>query len=444
MSRCQRKRIVYKKTSKMNTTLLIILILLVVGACIFFYFKITDKNPTKLFENLTGGKQESHPVSSDEVKEEPPPEDTKITMSVIGDIMCHDSQYRDAYVKESNTYDFSYVFSDIKYYLQIADIAVGNLETTFAGKSVGYSNYPTFNTPEQLAYDLKKIGLDVLSTANNHSLDKGYKGLVSTLNYLDDADIAHTGTYASEEDQNKILIKNVKGISMAFLSFTYGTNGIPVPSGKDYCVNLIDEDLILEQIALAKEQNPDMICVFMHWGVEYKTKQNKTQEQLADLLLKNGVDVILGGHPHVLQPMEKREVTLEDGTTKDGFIIYSLGNFISGQTKEPTKSSAILTLNITKNGETGKISIDGATYVPVYMYRGPAGRLQRYKLLDIETTLTNYETGKDTSIGKTTYNNLKTVLTDIKEILGEEIVDTQEMVSNETITTETLSNNAEQ
>ena len=247
MARGNRKRVVYKKTSKMNTALLIILILLVVGACIFFYLKTSDNNTTNLFGNLIEGNPESQPASSDDVEEEQPPEDTKITMSVIGDIMCHDSQYRDAYVKESNTYDFSYVFSDIKYYLQIADIAVGNLETTFAGKDVGYSNYPTFNTPEQLAYDLKKIGLDVLSTANNHSLDKGYKGLVSTLNYLDDADIAHTGTYASEEDQNKILIKNVKGISMAFLSFTYGTNGIPVPSGKDYCVNLIDEELIIEQ-----------------------------------------------------------------------------------------------------------------------------------------------------------------------------------------------------
>ena len=140
----------------------------------------------------------------------------------------------------------------------------------------------------------------------------------------DDADIAHTGTYASAEDQNKILIKNVKGISMAFLSFTYGTNGIPVPSGKDYCVNLIDKDLILKQIKLAKEQNPDLICVFMHWGVEYVTKPNKNQKDLADFLFQNGVDVILGGHPHVLQPMEKREISLEDAinTVVDNLDLY--------------------------------------------------------------------------------------------------------------------------
>ena len=210
---------------------------------------------------------------------------------------------------------------------------------------------------------------------------------------------------------------------MAFLSFTYGTNGIPIPSGKDYCVNLIDEDLILKQINLAKEQNPDIICVFMHWGVEYQTKQNKTQNELADFLFQNGVDVILGGHPHVLQPMEKRQVTLEDGTTKDGFVIYSLGNFISGQRDDDTKSSAILNLAITKDGETGKISIDEATYVPVYMYRAPAtGKLQRYKLLDIKTNIQKYEDGSDTSLDKSTYNTLKSVLVDIKEILGKEIV----------------------
>ena len=401
-----------KKSSSINELLFLILIVLLV-VVIFIYQR-----------NATNEPEIQKPVSSEDIiEEEPIPEDINITMSVIGDIMCHDSQYKDAYVRASDSYDFSYVFSDVQKYLQIADISVGNLETTFAGKDRGYSNYPTFNTPEQLAYNLKTLGIDVLSTANNHSLDKGYKGVVSTLDFLDDAGIAHTGTYRTEEEQNQILIQNVKGISMAFLSFTYGTNGIPVPSGKDYCINLIDESLMLEQINLAKAQNPDMICVFMHWGVEYQTKQNKEQNNLADFLFKNGVDVILGGHPHVLQPMEKRQVTLDDGTTKDGFVIYSLGNFISGQRDLDTKSSAILNLNITKNGETGKISIDEATYIPVYMYRAPAtGKLQRYKLLDIKTNIQKYEDGTDTSLGQTNYNTLKTVLGNIKRILGNEII----------------------
>ena len=406
-----------KKSSKPNKLLFLILIILIAIAFIFYYKQTSE---TSSLPEVSDSEQ----VSSEDVEpeKEPIPEDINIKMSVIGDIMCHDSQYKDAYVKESDSYDFSYVFSDIQKYIQTADIAVGNLETTFAGKERGYSNYPTFNTPEQLAYNLKTLGIDLLSTANNHSLDKGYKGLISTLDFLDDAEIAHTGTYRSEEEQNQISVQNVKGITMAFLSFTYGTNGIPVPSGKDYCVNLIDEDLILKQINLAKEQNPDMICVFMHWGVEYQTKQNKTQENLANFLFKNGVDVILGGHPHVLQPMEKREITLEDGTTKDGFIIYSLGNFISGQNKLPRQSSAILDLEITKNGETGKISIDEVTYTPIFMYRGPAGKLQRYKVLDIESSIQKYNDGTDTSLGKTTYNTIQQVLSDITKILGGEII----------------------
>jgi len=362
-------------------------------------------------------------ISEEQQKEEEPPiiEDKHFTMSIIGDIMCHNSQYNDAYVTSTGTYDFSYVFEDIKNYINDADIAIGNLETTFAGKAKGYSNYPRFNTPEQLAYNLKDLGIDVLSTANNHSMDTNFNGVVSTLNYLDDAGISHTGTSATAEDQNQILVKEVNGVKIAFLAFTYGTNGIPVPSSKPFAVNLIDDTFILEQLSLAKEQEPDLICVNMHWGYEYHTKQSAEQERLANLLFQNGVDVILGSHPHVLQPMEKRTITLDDGTTKDCFVIYSLGNFISGQTKANTRNSIILNMSFTQNGETGKTTINSASYVPIYMYKSSSGSVQRYKVLDIEKTIANYENGTDTSIGKSTYSLLQTELTKIKNIMGENI-----------------------
>lgn len=311
-------------------------------------------------------------------------EDISIRITAIGDIMCHNTQYNDAYNKNTGNYDFSYVFSDIKQYIDSADIAIGNLETTFAGKEKGYSSYPQFNTPEQLATNLKDLGIDVVSTANNHCMDSRYSGLVSTLDYLDKSGIDHMGTNRSKEEQENILLKDVNGIRIAFLSFTYGTNGIPVPQDKDYAVNFIDKDLILKQIKLAKEQEPDLICASMHWGIEYQTKQNSEQEELAELLFKNGVDIILGSHPHVLQPMEKKTVTLEDGTVKEVFIIYSLGNFMSGQTKNNTKNSIILNLYITKNGETEKIVIDKVDYIPIYMYRQSNNTTQRYKILEME------------------------------------------------------------
>ena len=331
-------------------------------------------------------KEEKQPVVSQEILEpeekdeeeeeipEPPKEDINIKFTAIGDIMCHNTQYNDAYDSKTGSYDFSYVFSDIKTYIDSADIAIGNLETTFAGKDKGYSSYPQFNTPEQLAMNLKNLGIDVVSTANNHCMDSRYTGLVSTLNYLDEAGISHTGTNRSIDEQNSILVKDVKGIKIAFLSFTYGTNGIPVPQDKSYAVNFIDKNLILEQIKLAKEQSPDLICVSMHWGIEYQTKQNSEQEDMANFLFQNGVNIILGSHPHVLQPMEKRD---------EGFVIYSLGNFMSGQTKPNTRDSIILNLDITKNGETGKVEINNVDYVPIYMYKQSNVSKQRYKILDI-------------------------------------------------------------
>lgn len=395
-----------------------ILIILLIILSVIFLLKTQSKN-----EEISTSSDELISSTNDTtLNEKIVKADTTISMSVIGDIMCHNTQYNDAYNSSTGKYDFSYVFENISEYVKDADIAIGNLETTFAGSSRGYSSYPTFNTPEALAQNLKDIGIDVLSTANNHSLDKGYSGLESTINYLDSVGISHTGTFKSKEEQNDILIKDVSGVKIAFLSYTYGTNGIPVPSGKGYCINLIDKDLISKHLELAKKENPDIICVNMHWGVEYQTKPNREQEQLSDFLFENGVDIILGSHPHVLQPMEKRTVTLEDGTTKDGFVIYSLGNFISGQVKENTKDSIILNLQITKNGETGKISIDKATYTPIYMYKSSTKTKQRYKLLDIEKSIKNYEQGIDSSIGKSTYNVLVSELNKIKQFVGEEII----------------------
>lgn len=417
----RKKRIIIKDSKKFKKSVFILLFIIIL--CILIYNSKTIINLIKNNSNnvsIPVSKEDSTTLDNQNINTKKEQKDITFNMSVIGDIMCHNTQYTDAYNSNTDTYDFSYVFKDIKAKIKTADIAVGNLETTFAGKSVGYSSYPTFNTPESLANNLKDLGLDVLTTANNHSLDKGYKGIESTIDYLDKADISHTGTFKSEEDQNKILIKNVKDVKIAFLSYTYGTNGIKVPTGKDYCINLIDKDLIKKQLELAKAENPDIICVSMHWGIEYQTKQNKEQEALADFLFENGVDIILGSHPHVLQPMEKRTITLEDGSTKDGFVIYSLGNFMSGQVKENTKNSIILDLKITKKAQDGKISIDSVNYTPIYMYKSTA-KTKAYKILDIENSISKYDLDQDTSIGQKTYNTLQTELTKIKNTMGEPI-----------------------
>ena len=342
------------------------------------------------------------------------------TLTALGDTLCHNTQYWDAYNSQTGEYDFSYVYDDIKDYTSASDITVGSLETTFAGEEKGYSNYPTFNTPDSLATALKDIGLDVISLAGNHALDYGYTGLCRTIDVFDNIGISHLGTYKTAEDQEKLLIKDVKGIKIAFINYTYGTNGIPLPTGKEYCVNLIDKELIKKQIEQAKNQNVDMIVSCIHWGTEYRTTANSEQEELANFLFENGVDVILGNHPHVLEPMEKRTITLNDSTTKDVFVIYALGNFTADQRDEITRDSAILNLTFTKNID-GTISIDKVTYIPIYMYKNTNVSTHKFKILDIEKTIKEYENGTNTSINSTVYNNLKIQLEKIKSILGNNI-----------------------
>lgn len=423
MRRGQRRKNKVDNNFKKIICFLLILIFLMLLILIFkkVFFNTTSKD--YLQNDIMDNTQLNSIIENEEnIDEQSTDKDTPITftMTALGDSLCHNTQYWDAYNKETGEYDFSYVYEDISDYTKYTDITIGSLETTFAGKDKGYSNYPTFNTPDSLATALKNIGVDVISLAGNHSLDYGYTGLCRTIDIFDEVGISHLGTYKTPEEQEKILIKNVNGVNIAFINYTYGTNGIPVPSGKEYCVNLIDKALIKKQIEQAKEQNVDMIVACMHWGTEYRTTANSEQEELADFLFENGVDIILGNHPHVLEPMEKSTITLEDGTEKEVFVVYALGNFTADQRDEITRDSAILNLTITKNLD-GKISIDKVDYIPIYMYKNTNVSIHKFKILDIEKTIYEYESGSNTTINSTTYNNLKIQLEKIKNILGEEI-----------------------
>ena len=405
-----------KHIKKGNKKLLLILFIFLF---IFFIF-ILNKFNKILRTNINTENNSAETTLSNKNTKQDTAEPITFTLTSLGDTLCHNTQYWDAYNSKTDEYDFSYVYEDIKNYTLSSDITIGSLETTFAGKEKGYSNYPTFNTPDSLATALKDIGVDVVSLAGNHALDYGYTGLCRTIDVFNNIGLSHLGTYKTAEDQEKILIKDVKGVKIAFINYTYGTNGIPVPSGKEFCVNLIDKDFIKKQINQAKEQNVDMIVACMHWGTEYRTTANSEQKDLANFLFENGVDVILGNHPHVLEPMEKKTITLQDGTTKDVFVVYALGNFTADQRDEITRDSAILNLTITKNSDS-KISIDKVNYVPIYMYKNTNVSTHKFKILDIEKTIKDYEEGKNTSINSTVYNNLKKQLEKIKSILGDEL-----------------------
>lgn len=409
----------YKKVSKFLVLMIFVLAIVFIFITVFYHYK-SQNNYQELIESAKQEIADQNENQENEDLEDEEATDITFTMASIGDIMCHNTQYIDAYNHDTNNYDFSYVFEEVSHYIKTADISIGSLETSFAGEERGYQNYPTFNTPDALAYDLKNIGIDVISTAGNHCLDMGFSGLSRTIDILDDANISHLGTYKTAEAQERVLFQYVKGVKIAFINYTYGTNGIPLPSDKPFCVNLIDKDLIKKHIAFARSQNADVIVSCMHWGTEYKTTANQEQLDLADFLFENGVDIILGNHPHVLEPMEKRTVTLADGSTKDGFVIYALGNFIADQNAENTRNSIILNLTITKHTD-GKITIDKANYVPIYMYKNTSLKTHKMKLIDINEAITNYESGVDASIGEKTYLLLKKERNKITSIVGSAI-----------------------
>lgn len=317
------------------------------------------------------------------------------TIVSFGDTLCHRPLFNAAYDKNTGIYDFSSMFKYVEKYFENSTINIGNCESPMAGAEGGYSGNPRFNAPEHLAIDLKELGVDIMTTANNHCLDRDFSGLSSTLSFLDAAEISHVGTARTEEEQNTILFKDLNGIKTAFISYTYGTNGLPVPEGKEFCVNLIDEDLILKQINQAKAEGAELIVASMHWGVEYQTTENAEQDRLAEFLIENDVKIILGSHPHVLQPMKMMEVKTDDGEEKEGLVIFSQGNFFSNQHDENTRNTAIFNIRVKKDLETGEVTVERVTYAPIYLNIKESGAKDRYELLDLDEIIRSYEAGEE-------------------------------------------------
>jgi len=328
----------------------------------------------------------------------PPPAPTAATLAVCGDAMSHMPVTNDAWDAGRDKYDYTRIMAGAGSRVESADYAVVNLETTLSG-GPPYSGYPAFNSPDGMAYSLKELGFDLCLTANNHSLDQGFSGLSRTLDVLDQAGLAHVGTSRTQEERDHSLaVADVGGISVAFLGYTYGTNGIPVPKKHPYAVSLfntdyltslctLDRERLAADLEAAKALDTDLIAVMIHWGVEYKTVQNRYQEETADFLFQHGADIVLGGHSHVPQPMELR--TLPDG--RQGFVCYSLGNFISSQTKPLTDTTAVLTLELTRDNETGQAQVAGYSYAPMYMLHRAEGSPERFELLDVHAALESGE-----------------------------------------------------
>ena len=288
---------------------------------------------------------------------------TSMTLAAIGDILVHSTVYNDA--KTNDTYDFSPMFANVADQLRSPDLTVANQETIIGGSEIGLSTYPSFNSPYELADTLKDVGVDIVTIANNHTLDRGEKAILNATNYFDEIKMNYVGGYRSEEDKTRIRVINRNGIDIAFLSYTYGTNGIPVPTGKEYLVNLIDMNQIKSDITDAKKV-ADVVSVSMHWGNEYQRLPSDQQVQMAQEIANEGADIIIGHHPHVLQPMGWLD--REDGGQT--FVIYSLGNFLSGQMWDYKDIGGIFEIEIVKekvSSEDVNIQLINPTFTSTYV-----------------------------------------------------------------------------
>lgn len=382
-----------------------------------------------------GTNQPYEPSSMEEPPEPSVPEITEITatLAVAGDAMSHMPMTEDAYDAASGAYDYSHLFSAVAPWLQDADYAVANLETTLSGAP--YSGYPNFNSPDNLAYSLRDAGIDLLSTANNHTKDKGYDGIFRTLDVLDEAGVAHVGTYRSQEERDAnhgIVVADVGGISVAFLSYTYGLNGYSISEEKKFSVNLFnldytttlvepDYDLLAEDLAAAEALNTDLVAVIMHWGAEYLDGPTVHQEKVAKFMIAHGADLLLGGHPHVLEPYTTMTVQDEDGTEHTGFVCYSLGNFVSAQNQARTETTAILRLTLHKDLLSGETTVQSVDYVPCYMLDRELGcDGKRFYLLDTHASMQAYESGEAPLVTASVYAALQKSLNHAHAILGQE------------------------
>lgn len=321
---------------------------------------------------------------------EPPFEPVTVDLIMVGDILAHEGVYNSGFFPDGRI-NFDHIFANVKDDIQAADIAIVNQEVVLGGIDLGLSGYPCFNSPTQLGDSLVTAGFNVILHATNHSLDKGITGIDNTLNFwkenYPDLPILgiHDETFTDYETQD-IYVYEKDGLRIAILNYTYGTNGIPIPQSRPLIVNMLDEEKVALDIARAKEIS-DFVIVCPHWGTEYIYTPDSYQQKWTQFFYEHEVDLVIGTHPHVIEPVEWIE---EEGNDHRMLVYYSLGNFVSNQDRQPRMLGAMAKVTITmdKVDDEYIVSISDYGVEPLVTHKlfGP-GSITTYKLSDYNDTL---------------------------------------------------------
>lgn len=315
------------------------------------------------------------------------PEIAKLKLIAAGDILFHLPQ-----VWAANTetgYDFSPAFKYVKTYIEGADIAIANFETVTAGNDLEFTGFPRFNSPEESILGIKESGFDILSTINNHSLDRNKHGIINTINIINKYGLKNIGTYKTPDRLQ--LIEDINGIKIAFIGYTFSLNGLDslLKDDEEFMVNKLDEALIKADIDYLNLNNVDIIIAYLHWGNEYQKEPTIYQSELANKMIEWGTDIILGSHPHIIQRSDCIEY---EGDKK--LVVYSMGNFLSNQRYETmgnslTEDGLLVEIDIEKDLSSSKTTILNVQYIPTWVYRYKDINGMQYEILPIEYVLEN-------------------------------------------------------
>ena len=361
---------------------------------------------------LLAGCAQNAPVQQEQPEEEKViiEKNREVSFLAAGDNLIHGLIYYSG-DQGDGSYSFDRMYERVSDEISSADIAYLNQETICGGTQLGLQSYPTFNSPYEILDSVAAAGFDWISTSSNHSMDVGEEGILSQLSHLEELpQLIQTGTNESADEAKEYKVIEKNGVKIGLLSYTYGLNGFALPDGKEYLVNLIDEDRIREDM---KELNQisDVQVVSMHWGVEYQFEENEEQRALAQLLSDEGADVIIGTHPHVLQPME----VLKGEEGNETLVMYSLGNFVSAQDVNSRMLGGMAKWTLVYHPSDKSVSFKNICFEPTVMYFDPSGTdVQVYPLSEYtdDTGASHYLSAYGQDMSKQYFIDL------VKEIMG--------------------------
>lgn len=370
---------------------------------------------------------EEDSISSSEDPEDIPPEPEEriesVTLKAVGDNLIHNTIYMQAQNRASGglAYDFYPAYERVSDLLSGADFSFINQETLLASAIFEPSSYPMFNSPTEVGDTMLELGFNLFSHSNNHALDKGVKGIGATLDYWaakEDEDILVTGLFRDENDLNRVRVMEKNGISLSLVAFTEHTNGLKLPSTSENIIIYTSDTETMKKQIEAADQAADVVIVSVHWGIENSHEVTDAQRNLAQQMFDWGADIILGTHPHVLQPIEP--LASEDGE-REGYVIYSLGNFISAQSVPDNLVAGILDFTIYKNMETGKISIGQPSLTPIVTHYETAWQrnLSLYPLNDYTEELAQAHGVRQMEKGKYSFFSTEYIWNMLDETIGE-------------------------